>query len=65
MSFSVTGAHICVVLFHFVYPFVWVGARGQIVDTAGNIGGSILQGLGCWPEIGLFWALVVNFVNGH
>ena len=25
MSFSVTGAHICVVLFHFVYPFVWQG----------------------------------------
>ena len=56
MSFSVTGAHVCVVLFYFVYLFVGVGARGWFVDTAGLGGGSILQGLGCWPTGGLFWA---------
>ena len=28
---------------------------GLIVDTAGHKGGSILQGLGCWPSVGLFW----------
>ena len=26
---------------------------GLIVDTAGHEGGSILQGLGCWPTVGL------------
>ena len=36
MSFSVTGAHVCVVLFYFVYPFVGVGAAcGWVVNTAG------------------------------
>ena len=34
MSFSVTGAHVCV--FYFVYPFVEAGARGWVVDTAGH-----------------------------
>ena len=28
----------------------------SVVDTAGHRGGSILQGLGCWPNEGLFWA---------
>ena len=42
MSFSVTGAHVCVVLFYFVYAFVGVGAHGGVVDTAGHEGGSIL-----------------------
>ena len=55
MSFSVAGAQICVV-FYFVYHFVEVGARGWVVDTAGHSDGSILQGLGCWPTVGLFWA---------
>ena len=55
MSFSVTGAHVCVVLFYFVYLFVGVGAHGWVVDTAGQGGGSILQGLGCWPTVGLFY----------
>ena len=39
-----------------VYPFIGVGARGWVVDTAGHGGGSNLQGLGSWPTIGLFWA---------
>ena len=26
------------------------------MDTAGHEGGSILQRLGCWPTVGLFWA---------
>ena len=56
MSFSVTGAQVCVVIFYFVYPFVGVGAPARVVDTAGHEGGSILQGLGCWPTIGPFWA---------
>ena len=51
-----TGAHVCVVSFYFVYPFVEVGAHGWFVDTAGQVGDSIRQGLGCWPAIGLFWA---------
>ena len=42
MSFSVTGAHVCVVLFYFVYPFVGTGARGWVVDTAGCMADSIL-----------------------
>ena len=49
MSFSVTGAHVCVVLF-FVYPFVEVGARGWFVDTAGQVGGSISQELGIYVQ---------------
>ena len=56
MSFSVTGAHVCVVLFYFVHLFIGAGARGWVVDTAGHRGGSILQGLGCWLTVGLFWA---------
>ena len=56
MSLSVTGAHVCVVLFYFVYPLVGAGACGSVVDTAGHGGGSILQGLGCWSTVGLFWA---------
>ena len=56
MSFSVTGAHVCVVSFHFVYPLVVAGARGWVLDTAGHRGGSILQRLGCRPTVGLFWA---------
>ena len=54
MSFGVTGAHVCVVLFYFVYPFIGAGACGQVVDTAGYEGGSILQGLAYWPIVGLF-----------
>lgn len=56
MSFSVTGAQACDVLFYFVYPFVGVGARDWVVDTAGHGDGSILQRLGCWPAAGLVWA---------
>ena len=58
MSFSVTGAHVCVVLFYFVYLFIEEGggACGWVVDTPGHRGGSILHGLGCWPTVGLFWA---------
>ena len=56
MSFSVTGTHVCVVLFYVVYPFVGAGACGWVVDTLGHEGGSMLQGLGCWPTAGLFWA---------
>ena len=44
MSFSVTGAHVCVVLFYFVYSFIGAGAHRWVVDTAGHRGGSILQG---------------------
>ena len=36
MSFSVTGTHVCVVLFYFVYPFIGAGDRGWVVDTAGH-----------------------------
>ena len=56
MSFSLTGAHSCVVLFYLVYPFIWAGACAWVMDTAGHDGGSILQGLSCWPTVGLFWA---------
>ena len=37
-----TGAHVCVALFYFVYPFVETGARGWVVDTAGCMADSIL-----------------------
>ena len=56
MLFSVTGAHVGVVLFYFVYAFIGAGARGWVVDTAGHGGGYILQGLGCWLTVELFWA---------
>ena len=56
MSFRVTGAHIGVVLFYFVYPFIGAGARGWVVDTAGLGGWSILEGLDWLPTIELFWA---------
>ena len=56
MSFSVSGAHACVVLFYLVYPFIGAGACAWVMDTAGHDGGSILQGLSCWPTVGLFWA---------
>ena len=56
MSFSVTGAHVFVVLFCFVYLFIGAGVRAWVMDTAGHEGGSILLGLGCWPTVGLFWA---------
>ena len=56
MSFSVTGVLVCVVLFYFAHVVIGAGARGCVVDTAGRRGGSILQGLGCWPTVGLFWA---------
>ena len=51
MSFSVSGAHV---------GFVGAGACGWVVDTAGHGGGSIPQGLGCWPTVGLFWAPNLN-----
>ena len=47
MSLSMTGAHACVVLIYFIYPFAGVGAHGCVVDTAAHGGGSIGQGLGC------------------
>ena len=56
MSVSVTGAHVCVLLFYLVYPFIGVRAHAWVMDTAGHEGGSILLGLGCWPTVGLFWA---------
>ena len=31
MSFRVTGAHVCVVLFYVVSLFIGVGARGWVV----------------------------------
>ena len=34
----------------------WAGAHGWVMDTAGHGSGSILQGLGCWPTVQLFWA---------
>ena len=37
-------------------PFIGAGTRCWVVDTAGREGGSILQGLGCWPTVELFWA---------
>ena len=56
MSFSVIGVLLCVVLFYFVYIVMGAGARSCVVDTAGHGSGSILQGLGCWLTVGLFWA---------
>lgn len=38
MSFSVTGANVCVYYFYFVYHFVGEGARGWVVGTAGYMG---------------------------
>ena len=46
---------LCCLIF-FVYPFVGAGTCGWVVDTAGHDVGSILQGLGCWPTVGVFWA---------
>jgi len=70
MSFSVTGAHICVITLCFVYFFIGVAACGWVVDTACHRGGSTLQGLDCWPTVGLFWApdlhlqyLLYRYVN--
>ena len=45
----------CLILFC-LFPH-WGRVHGWVVDTAGQGGGSILQGLGCWPTVGLF--------NGH
>ena len=58
MSFCVTGGHVCVVLILliFVYPFARAGTGGWVVETAGYGGGSIWQGLGCWPTVRLLWA---------
>ena len=57
MSLSVGGAHVGFVLyFNICLSFVGAGARSWVVDTAGHRGDSILQGLGCWPTVGLFWA---------
>ena len=41
----------------FVDPLAGGGgaARGCVVDTAGHGGGSIRQGLACWPTVGMFW----------
>ena len=47
----------CAVFILFGYPFIGAGACGWVVDTAGHGSGSILQGLGCWPTAGLFYAL--------
>ena len=45
----------CLVLF--CLSLHWgVGPNGWVVDTAGNEGGSILQGLRCWSTVRLFWA---------
>ena len=63
MSFSVTDAHVCIVLFYSVYPFVGVEASGRDVDTAGHGGGSIPQALGCWSTVGLFWAPDLHLMN--
>jgi len=43
----------CVVFILFVISSL--GARGWVVDTFGNGGGSIPQGLSFWPTAGLFW----------
>ena len=43
-----------VLSYFFAYPFIGVGACGWVVDTAGHVAGSILQGLDCWPTVGLF-----------
>ena len=58
MSFSVTGVHISCYLNFICLSLRWAGggARGWVVDTASHGGGSIWQGLGCWPTAGLFWA---------
>ena len=56
MSFSVTGARVCVVLFYFIHPFIGAERRGCVVDSVGHGGSSILLGLRCWPMVGLFWA---------
>ena len=34
MSLSVTGAHVCVLSFYFLYLFVGAGACGWVVGTA-------------------------------
>ena len=65
MPFSVTSAHVCVVLIYFVHPFVGVGAHGWVVDIAGHGGSSIWQRLGCWPAIGLFWAPVLHLRRNY
>ena len=52
MSLSLTAAHVCV--FYIVYPFVGAESRSWVVDTNDHGSGSILQGLGCWPTVGLF-----------
>ena len=54
MPLNVTAAIVSVVLFYFVYLFIGARARDWVVDTAGHGGHSILQGLGCWPTVGLF-----------
>ena len=46
MSFNVTGAHVCVVIFYFVYPFVGAGTHGYVVDTPGHMGGQYSAGVG-------------------
>ena len=53
MSFRVTDALVCVILFYFVYLVIGVGAYGWVMDTAGSRSTSILQRLGCWPTVGL------------
>ena len=71
MSSSVTDTHTCGIILCFVNLLVGVGACGWVVDTTGHGGGSTLQGLGCWPTVGLFWApdlhlqylLYVNYVE--
>ena len=40
----------------FIPSLGWRLVAGLIMDTAGHKGGSILQGLGCWPTVGLFLA---------
>lgn len=44
MSLSVTGAHVYVVFFCLVYPFVGAGTCSWFVDNAGYGRGSIMQG---------------------
>lgn len=53
MSFRMIRAHVGVVLFQFVYPFVGAGANGWVVDATGHRGGSILQELGLWPPLAM------------
>ena len=45
MSFSVTSAHVCVVLIYFFHPFVGVGAHGWVVDTGLQVASSKNIGL--------------------